>query len=286
MDGPSGRRLVVEDAGPPSGAALLLHGGTPGTGSVYEPNLEAGAARGIRHITYARPGYGGSDRDPGRTVADCVADTAAVADHLGIARFYLCGWSGGGPHALACAALLGERVRAAVIVASFAPRRADGLDWLAGMATENLEEFAAAEAGAEQLRAYLEGTASGLGAIDAEQPHQAFGELLGPVDRAAFTDEIARHGAQVMDDALRDGIWGWFDDDLALIAEWGFDLASIRVPVAIWHGGDDRMVPLAHGRWLASQVPDARQRLQPEEGHLSLEARRYGDILDDLLSLD
>ena len=285
VTGPGGRRLVVEDAGPLDGAPLLLHAGTPGTGSIFEPTLAAGAARGIRHVSYARPGYGGSDRDPGRVVADCVADTAAVADQLGIDRFHLSGWSGGGPHALACAALLGERVRAATIVASFAPRHGENLDWLAGMATENRAEFAAGEAGDRQLRSFLVAAAAGLGAIDVERPQETFGELLGDVDRAVITAESARHGGRVMPDALRDGIWGWFDDDLAFLTGWGFELASIRVPVAIWHGGDDRMVPIAHGRWLAAHVPGARPRLLPEEGHISLELRRYGDILDDLLEL-
>lgn len=285
LEGPDGRCLVVEDAGPLDGEVLLLHGGTPGTGSVYEPNLFAGAARGIRHVSYARPGYGGSDRDPGRSIADCAADAEAVLDQLGIDRFYTSGWSGGGPHALATVAQLGERVRAAVIVASFAPRNAEGLDWLTGMAPENHVEFGAAEAGPEQLERFLAGAATSLGAFDAERPQEAFGELLGPVDSALFTNESARHGARVMREALRDGTWGWFDDNLAFIAEWGFDLGSIRVPISVWHGGDDRMVPLSHGRWLAEHVPGARARLLPDEGHLSLELRRYGDILDDLLEL-
>lgn len=285
LEGPGGRRLVVEDAGPLDGEVLLFHGGTPGTGSLYGPNLEAGAARGIRHVSYARPGYGGSERDPGRSVVDCVADTEAIADWLGVERFYSGGQSGGGPHALACAALLGERVRAAVAIASFAPRQGEGLDWLAGMAAENLEEFGAAEAGEEDLRAAIERLAPQLSAMDAGPPQEALGELLGPVDRAAYSEDGARHGAAMMRSALRNGIWGWFDDDLALVTEWGFDLAAIRVPVAIWHGGDDRMVPLAHGRWLAERVPGARARLLPEEGHLSLAFNRYGDILDDLLAL-
>lgn len=285
VGGPGGRRLVVEDAGPRDGAVLLMHGGTPGTGSVYEPNLLAGAARGIRHVSYARPGYGGSDRDPGRSIADCAADAEAVVDQLGIDRFYTSGWSGGGPHALATVALLGERVRAAVIVASFAPRDAEGLDWLTGMAPENHVEFGAAEAGPEELETFLEGAASRLGGFDVEQPQEAFGGLLGSVDAPLFTNEIARHGSRVIGEALRDGLWGWFDDNLAFIAEWGCDLDSIRSPVSIWHGGDDRMVPLSHGRWLADHVPGARARLLPEEGHLSLELRRYGDILDELLEL-
>ena len=283
LEGSGGACLVVEDAGPRDGEVLFAHGGTPGTGSLYEPNLEAGAARGIRHVTYARPGYGASDRQPGRTIADCAGDVAAIADQLGIERFYVGGQSGGGPHALACAAQLGERVCAAAAVASFAPRRAEDLEWLAGMATLARDEFAAAEADERQLQAFLERLAPSLTGMSGEPPNEALGDLLGPVDRALLVDDYARHGTTSMRASLEHGIWGWFDDDLALVDDWGFDLASIRVPVTIWHGDDDRMVPFAHGRWLAEHVPGASARLLPGEGHLSIELNLYGQVLDDLL---
>ncbi|HEY2715918.1 MAG TPA: alpha/beta hydrolase [Solirubrobacterales bacterium] len=282
LEGASGGRLVVEDAGPRDGAVLIFHGGTPGTGSIYEANLEAGAARGVRHVSYARPGYGGSDRHPGRTVGDCAADVAAIADQLGIERFFTGGQSGGGPHALACAALLSERVLAAFAVASYAPRGAESLDWLDGMAAECREEFAAAEAGERQLRDFLERLAPSLTGMDTGPPSDSLADLLGPVDRSLLNGDLSRHGATVMRAALEQGTWGWFDDDLALLADWGFDSESIQVPVAIWHGGDDRMVPFAHGRWLVEHVPGAAAHLFPEDGHLSFEVARYGEILEDL----
>jgi pimeloyl-ACP methyl ester carboxylesterase len=284
LEGASGGRLVVEDAGPRDGAVLIFHGGTPGTGSLFEANLEAGAARGIRHVSYARPGYAGSDRHPGRTIGDCAADVAAIADQLGIECFYTGGQSGGGPHALACAALLGERVHAAAAVASYAPRRAESLDWLDGMAAECREEFAAAEAGEEELRTFLERLAPSLTEMDAGPPSDSLAELLGPVDRLLLDGDLSRHGATVMRTALENGIWGWFDDDLALLDEWGVDLAAIEVPVTIWHGGDDRMVPFSHGRWLVDRVPGAAANLFPDDGHLSFEVGRYGEVLDDLIA--
>lgn len=284
LEGAGGGRLVVEDAGPRNGEVLVFHGGTPGTGSLYEPNLEAGAARGIRHVSYARPGYGGSDRHPGRTVADCAADVTAIADQLGIERFYTCGQSGGGPHALACSARLGERVRAVATVASYAPRAAPNLDWLEGMAATARDEFAAGEAGELQLQEFIEPLAPSMTRMDAGPPSGELADLLGPVDSALLNGDFSRHGATMMRTALMDGIWGWLDDDLALLADWGVDLASIQIPVTIWHGDDDRMVPFAHGRWLVERVPGAAAHLLNGEGHLSIEVSRYGEVLDDLLT--
>ena len=144
---------------------VLFHTGTPDDRPLFAPLVEAGVERGLRHLSYSRPGYGDSDRNAGRTLADCADDVSAIADALGVEAFFTVGWSGRGPHALACAALLPERVRAAATIASVAPRRAAGLDWLAGMGEENLAEFAAAEAGEEELRAYLETEAESLAAV-------------------------------------------------------------------------------------------------------------------------
>jgi pimeloyl-ACP methyl ester carboxylesterase len=279
-----GRRLVVEVAGPPDGEVVLAHTGTPEAGIVYAPKVTAGAERGLRHVSYARPGYAGSDRHPGRTVADCAADVAAIADQLGIERFYVVGQSGGGPHALACAALLPARVHAVATLGGVAPRDAAGLDWLAGMGAENVEEFGAAEAGEDELRAFLEQDAAAFAEVSPEQVKEMLGDLVGEADRAVVGGEYARHLTEDFREALSTGIWGWFDDDLAFFADWGFDLGSIAVPVTVWQGDDDRMVPFAHGRWLAANVAGARPRLLPGEGHLSIEVTLYGEVLDDLLA--
>jgi pimeloyl-ACP methyl ester carboxylesterase len=278
-----GRRLVAAMAGPEQGGVVLMHTGTPDDGPLFGPMVEAGAERGLRHLTYSRPGYGDSERSAGRSVADCAGDVAAIADALGVETFLTVGWSGGGPHALACAALLPQRVRAAATIASVAPREAAGLDWLDGMGEENLVEFAAAEAGEEELRAYLEGEAENLATVGDKEVLAALGDLISPADRPALTGDFASHVAQSFRAALRTGIWGWFDDDMAFIRGWGFDLGRIEVPVAIWQGDDDRFVPIGHGRWLAENVSGATPHLVPGQGHLSLAITSYGEILDRLV---
>lgn len=279
-----GRSLDVAVAGPQDGTLLLLHDGTPTSGHLYEPLVAAGAERGIRHASYARPGYRGSTRNEGRSVADCAADVEAVVGALGAERFHVAGWSGGGPHSLATAALFGDRVLSAATIAGVAPADAEGLDWTAGMGKENVEEFTAAKTGDEQLRAFLENSASEMAQASASDLHQALGDLVSDVDREALTGEFADHLASTFHDAVRNGIRGWFDDDKAFVRDWGFDLGAIQVPVAIWQGAQDRMVPFAHGEWLAAHVAGASAHLYPEHGHLSLGVGAYGDILDTLMA--
>jgi pimeloyl-ACP methyl ester carboxylesterase len=251
---------------------------------MYAPLVELGAQRGIRHVVYLRPGYGESARCEGRSVADCADDVAAVADALGVERFYTAGRSGGGPHALACAALLPGRVIATATIAGVAPRNADGLDWLAGMGQENLDELAAMEAGEKPLLAFLEPFREKLISADAEKLHAEFGDLLSDVDRSVMTGEFAEYESESTRAGLAHGVWGWFDDDMELMRDWDFKLSDIACPVTIWQGTEDRMVPLAHGEWLAAHIPGARAKLLPNQGHLSLALGHYGDILDDLIA--
>jgi pimeloyl-ACP methyl ester carboxylesterase len=252
---------------------------------VFAGLVEEGERRGLRHVTYSRPGYGSSERNPGRTVADCAQDVSAIADALGVERLLTVGWSGGGPHALACAALLGERVAAAATVASVAPRDAEGLDWLAGMGEENLEEFAAAEGGDErQLRAYLETASEEISNAGGSELAAAMGDLVSEVDREALSGEFAEHLATSMKAGLEHGPWGWFDDDIACIRDWGFALAQISRPVTVWQGAQDRFVPFAHGSWLAANVPGARAQLSEAHGHVSLLLDCYGQLLDELVT--
>ena len=277
---PDGRTLEVLEAGPEDGVPILVHHGTPGAAVLYAPLVAAGAERGLRHVAWSRPGYGGSDRLPGRRVADCAADALAVADALGIARFHTLGGSGGGPHALACARLLPDRVISATAIASGAPADAPGLDWDAGMGKENVEEFAAARAGERELREFLERDAAALVDVTSEEIVAGLGEdLVSDVDRGALSGEYAAHVARQLSRALSPGIWGWFDDDMAFIRPWGFDL-DCEVPVSIWHGAKDRFVPVAHGEWLAANVTGAEAHVLPDHGHLSLALSSYGEILD------
>jgi pimeloyl-ACP methyl ester carboxylesterase len=264
--------------------ALIVHHGTPGAGVDYEPFVSAAAERGLRHVSYSRPGYAGTPRQPGRTVASCAADVERILDGLGAERCYTLGWSGGGPHALACAALLPERVIKAATIAGVAPSDAEGLDFLAGMGAENIEEFAAAEAGEDALRVWLEREAAGLRDVTGEQVATSLGDLIGDADRAVLTGAFADHMALSMRTAISGGVDGWLDDDLAFGAPWGIDLGAIEVPVTIWQGDDDRMVPFAHGQWLAAHVRGARAELRPGEGHISITLAHFGEILDDLLA--
>jgi pimeloyl-ACP methyl ester carboxylesterase len=281
-----GRRLEVLTSGAGDGLPLLFHTGTPGGLAVFPPMAEAEAARGLRTVMYARPGYGGSAPQPGRLVADCAADAAAILDHLGADQFVTAGWSGGGPHALACAALLPGRCLAAASLAGVAPRRAEGLDWLAGMGPENIEEFAAAEKGGEALDQMLAAAAAELTGITGEQVAASMPGLLSAADRAALTGDLADHLAASFRAALRRGTAGWRDDDLAFVGDWGFAMADCSaVPTAVWQGDQDRMVPASHGAWLATHLPGARVHLRPGEGHLAFVTGTYGLVLDDLLDL-
>jgi pimeloyl-ACP methyl ester carboxylesterase len=280
---PGGRSLEVSVSGPQQATPLVLHHGTPSERTQYPPFAQAAAARGLRLVTYSRPGYGGSSRQPGRAIADCAADTLAIVEQLGAGRFYTVGWSGGGPHALACAALLSDRVLACATIAGVGPFGVAGLDFLEGMGRENQEEFGAALAGPSELQAYLERQAQVLAGVTGEQVAAALGDLVSPVDVGALTGDFAVYLATSFRQAVSTGVWGWFDDDLAFTRPWGFALKEVGVPVMVWQGGQDRMVPFAHGQWLARQVPGARPRLLPEEGHLSIAVDSFGRILDDLL---
>jgi pimeloyl-ACP methyl ester carboxylesterase len=281
---PDGRTLDVYLAGPPDGIPLLFHFGTPSSGLPFDPAVETFAARGLRHVSFSRAGYGSSTRRPGRSVADVVDDVGSVLDHIGAESVYVIGWSGGGPHALATAALMPERVRTVALIGGVAPYPAEGLDWTAGMGDENVEEFGAALEGPEALIGFKERAWPELVKVTGPEVADAFGDLIDEVDRGSLIGEYAEWLAASMRDALRKGYWGWFDDDMAFIKPWGFDLDSLRAPVHVWQGAHDRMVPFAHGEWLAAHIPTARPHLLPEHGHLSLAVDSLPVILDALLA--
>jgi pimeloyl-ACP methyl ester carboxylesterase len=280
-------------AGPSDGVPLVLHEGTPVGLVLYPPTVRAAQARGLRVILAARPGYEGSTPRPGRRVVDVAGDTAAILDELGADTFVTMGWSGGGPHALACAAALSGRCLAAASIAGVAPYQAEGLDWLAGMGQENVDEFGAAVKGEKALTQFIEAEAVVVGAVTGAEVAQALGGLVIAADQAALTGDFADYVAAALRASMNTGIAGWRDDDLAFIKDWGFSLgwepagdpAAASAPVAIWQGDQDKMVPFAHGQWLAAHVPGARTHLLPGEGHLSLTVSSLDRILDDLLDL-
>jgi pimeloyl-ACP methyl ester carboxylesterase len=256
----------------------MMHG-TPGSRVGPLPRSMHLHALDVRLITFDRPGYGSSDRLESRTVADVVPDVEAIADELGIDRFAVLGRSGGGPHALACAALLPKRVTRAGILVSLAPWAADGLDWFAGMADSNVQEFNEAAYRPDELAANLAQTAAAIRANPISHV-SALGPELPEADQRVVADAgIRALLAQNFAEALRESADGWFDDNRAFCSPWGFDLAAIEMPVLVWQGEDDVFSPPRHARWLADQIPGASMLMKPGAAHFGA-----FEVLLDVLS--
>ena len=257
---------------------MLVHHGMPGSRLLYQPHVEDASARGIRLIGYDRPGYGRSTPKPGRSVADCAADVRAIAHALDVDRLAVYGFSGGGPHALACAALLPDLVVAVSSLASSAPYGAEGLDYFNGMGELNAEDTkryfsdpVGSRAKSKQDREELMGaTAEGMLAM--------FSTLLSPTDAVALTPESVQHQVDSMHEGLAPGDEGWWEDGVAVLSEWGFELAAIRVPLQYWHGRQDRFVPFQHGEWLVEHIPGVEAHLTETDGHITLQARRVPEV--------
>jgi pimeloyl-ACP methyl ester carboxylesterase len=255
LDLADGRILHVYDTGA-DGVPVVWHHGTPNTGEPPEPLFDAADRLGLRWVSYDRPNYGPSTPVPGRDLASAAADTTMVADALGVGRFAVMGHSGGSNHALACAALLTDRVLACVCVAALAPYGAEGLDWFAGMADGGVADLTAAAAGRTALEQHLDRSD-----FDPEQFTAA--------DHEAISGDWAWLGG-VAGKAVQGGTGGMVDDDLAYVAPWGYAPEQVVAPVLLVHGEQDRMVPSSHGRWLAARVPGAELWLRPDDGHISV----------------
>jgi pimeloyl-ACP methyl ester carboxylesterase len=268
---PDGRTLAFAEWGDPQGSPIFALHGTPGCRLNRHPNDDLIVSLGARVITYDRPGYGASDRHRGRAVNDCVGDVAALADSLGIERFAVTGGSGGGPHCLAVAAGLPERVTRAACIVGVAPFDVLGEQWYDGMDPENIKEFGWALAGEATLETELTRTAAEMLERMAKDPATVLGDFdLPEEDRAIFArPDIARVMAEAIPECVRNGVWGWADDDLAFTKPWGFDPATVAVPAAVWWGAKDVLVPPHHGEWLARAVPGALARIDDGSGHLA-----------------
>ncbi len=257
---------------------MLVHFGTPNSRHLYAPVAADAAARGLRLIGYDRPGYGGSTPQPGRTVADGAADVRAICAELGLGRLAMWGISGGGPHVLACAALLPDLVAAAASLASLAPAGAEGLDWFDGMGQENVDDFKLLASDQDAARAKLESDREHTIAASGPDLAELMTTLLTPTDAAVLTGEFAEYLAYTGHEGLAPGGQGWWDDGLALAGPWGFELSAIAVPVLLMHGREDQFVPFGHGRWLAAHIPGVDARLLDHDGHLTLLAHRIGEV--------
>jgi pimeloyl-ACP methyl ester carboxylesterase len=274
------RMLSVEDWGDPGGRPVFLLHGTPGSRFGPRPRAALLYRLGIRLIAYDRPGYGDSTRLPGRSVARAAHDVATIADALGIESFAVVGRSGGGPHALGCAALLPHRVTRAAALVSPAPRDAAGLDWYAGMTPQNVERFNVAERGIVALAERIVPHADAIRADPvAHLPFVMDG--LPASDRRVLSDfGIRTMLASNFSEAFKSSAAGWIDDVIAFVSPWGFDPAVITRPVVLWHGREDRFMPVGHSRWLARRVQSAALTIE-SGGHFGA-MRVLPEILREL----
>ncbi|PKV84894.1 alpha/beta fold hydrolase [Streptomyces sp. TLI_146] len=280
-----GRHLTVERFGDPRGRPVFLLHGTPGSRLGPAPRGMVLYQRRMQLIAYDRPGYGGSDRLEGRSVADVVQDVKAIADSYGLERFAVVGRSGGAPHALACAALMPERVTRTAALVTLAPRDAAGLDWFDGMTAYNVEEFTTASVNPEEFAARLIPRSDEI----RRNPIQLLDELrrdLTHADRMVVKDAGVRSMLlRNYQEALRTSAYGWIDDALAFCSPWGFDPADIAGEVLLWHGVQDVFSPVGHSRWLAERIPGATAVLEPAAAHFDA-LHALPDILTWLIEED
>ena len=260
-----GRTLRVAEYGDADGVPIVYCHGTPGSrlDRVPDPAVYAG----YRFVSYDRPGYGESSPDQGRNVAAVAADVAAIAATLGIERFGVFGVSGGGPHAIACGGLVGERVTRIAVRCGVAPLDDPEFDPLAGMAEVNIAEVTEARKGEEASAALLDPQAAALAA----DPLAAIAEMTKEVPEAdkrhLARPEVREVVAESLAESVRQGARGWIDDDIAFVSAWGFDLADVGVEVRLWQGELDVLVPRSHAEYLARKLPRATFELVPGHGH-------------------
>ncbi|WP_405819304.1 alpha/beta hydrolase [Streptomyces sp. NBC_01390] len=262
-----GRRLSVEQRGHPDGRPVFLLHGTPGSRLGPAPRPSLLYRMGVRLITFDRPGYGDSDRMPGRTVSAAADDVRAIADALGLGRFAVVGRSGGAPHALACAALLPERTTRAAALVGLAPQDAPDLDWFEGMIDSNVREYLNAAISRHRVTAALGRRSMSILADPAATIDEMRAELPESDRRivadAGIQDMLERNFTE----GLRTSADGWVDDVMAFSTGWGFEVAGITTPVLLWHGEDDIFAPVEHTRWLGRNIPGARVYVEPGAAH-------------------
>lgn len=273
-----GRVIEISEGGDPSGVPVFFLHGTPGSRLLFGPHIEAAKKNGMRLIGYSRPGYGGSTRVKGRKIVDGASDVAGVAENLGIKKFAVLGFSGGGDYALACASMLPDRVVAAASLSTLGPYGTEGFDFYSGMGEYNIEDYKLMLSDQPEWEAKSKRDAEVLAKQTKEDRAKMIGSLLSDVDKAVNTDEVDGFFQSQFEDGLRNGIEGSMDDQVATVLPWGFDPSAISVPLQIWHGKEDRFVPFSHGQYLASITPRAEAHLEDNEGHISMFVNRIPEV--------
>ena len=281
-----GRKLDVMIAGDvDSSIALVCHHGTPSDATIWNDWQEDAMQHNLRLISISRPGYAHSERKPGRSVSCVVSDVEDVLDELGIEKFLTIGYSGGGPHALACAEGLPHRCIAASILAGVGPHGEPDLDSMSDMGPENIEHKKIAIQGEEALREWAKENAAAWFTIADEELADALGGLVPEIDVIALNEHgMAAIWASSIRRSLQNGLDGYIDDSLVFCKYWGFKPDDIEIPVTIWQGDLDLMVPFTHGQWLIKHIPHAKSRLELGHGHISLIVDKKQEIIVDLLS--
>jgi pimeloyl-ACP methyl ester carboxylesterase len=250
-----------------AGVPVFLHHGTPGSRNGPKPRASVLYRLGVWLIAYDRPGYGGSTRQEGRSIADAAADVEDIADSLGIDRFSVVGRSGGGPHALACAALLGDRVARTTVLVSLAPPDARNLDWMKGMVASNVDGYSAAATDRDILIEMLRARAAEVRVNPNIMIEQLRAEMTDADKVIVDNPAMRKLLAATYREGLVNGPFGWYDDVLALGRPWQFDPARITGPVQVWHGAEDNFAPVSHSRWLARQVTQVEIVIVPKTAH-------------------
>jgi pimeloyl-ACP methyl ester carboxylesterase len=279
----SGRELEVLYNENLSDQAVIFHHGTPSDATLWRGWLEYLESKGIGAIAYSRAGYGNSDRSIGRNIVEVNDDISQILKIHGINKFVAVGWSGGGPHALANTLL--PSCVGAITLAGVGKFGADDLDFLSGMGEENEIEFGAAVSGPSFLEDWMNQNAVEFAKVTASEVKLALGGLISQPDKDLLSDSYAQTMANTFQSGLKNGFWGWFDDDLAFVKDWGFDLKDVTKPVELWQGDLDLMVPHSHGIWLESKLSNSKLVLKKGEGHLSLGENARDEITDSIVQM-
>jgi pimeloyl-ACP methyl ester carboxylesterase len=273
-----GRGLRVEVAGD-CRRVVVVQVGSPCAGVLDDRWVQDASVRGLTLISYDRPGYGGSSPQPGRSVADCAADVRTISEAMGFERCVVWGFSGGGPHAMACGALLDDLVTAVATIGSPAPFDGSGFDYFAGMPDAAVDDIALYLSDPAEWERRGQAQRDAVVALNADDLAQQWSAGAAPADAVVLRGDFGGWLHRSVHAALAPGVAGWIGDDIAVFhTPWGFEPGSISLPVKVWHSLDDRFVPFLHGRWLADTIPGAQAALRDDDGHLTVVAQRIGEV--------